>query len=276
MGQHAGAASGRGALDHAAQWIERPVYRSPKSSKVNLLPHSGTISVFLLGVVVVTGLYLSLFFEFGHVASYEAVAKMETHPIQRTMRAMHRYASAAMVVTTLVHALRIFASGRFRGGNRPFRWATGLAALLLVWLAGVTGYWLIWDERSQALNEATMRLLRPVGIGRSFSLNELSGVVGGSGSGFIVVLWFVHVLLTVLIGWFTVRHLRRSKLPWFPPQVWMGLMGGALVLVSVVIPVGMLAPANPQLLPSDMPLDPFILFLLPPLLSDFNWMICAA
>jgi ferredoxin/mono/diheme cytochrome c family protein len=262
-------------VEHAALWIERPVRRIAGSNRLNPLPHAGTISIFLLGVVVVSGLYITLFFEFGHVASYEAVAKMEDNAVQKVVRALHRYSSAALVLTTVVHAWRIFAAGRFRGGPRPWRWATGVAALVLVWLAGVTGYWLIWDVRAQAINEATLRLLRTIGMGEEFALRELSGITPSSGSGFLLVMWFAHVLLTVVIGWFTWRHLRRSKLPWFPPRMWMGLMGGALVLSSIVVPVGMLGPARADLLPANMPLDPFVMFLLPPLLSSFNWLMVA-
>ncbi|NNE95683.1 MAG: c-type cytochrome [Acidimicrobiales bacterium] len=264
---------GSSKLEHAALWIERPVRQLAGSNRLNPLPHAGTISVFLLGVVTVSGLYITLFFEFGHVASYEAVAKMEQHAIQKVVRALHRYSSAALVLTTLVHAWRIFAAGRFKGGPRPWRWATGFAALVLVWLAGVTGYWLVWDQRAQALNEATLRLLRSAGVGRQFLLRELSGLVPGSGSGFLLVLWFAHLFLTIAIGWFAFRHLRRSRLPWYPPTIWMTLMGGALVLVSVAVPVGMLGPARADLMPASMPLDPFVMFLLPPLLSDFNWVM---
>lgn len=261
------------AIDHATVWIERPVRRIAGSHRLNPLPHAGTISVFLLGVVTVTGLYITLFFEFGHDASYAAVAAMEEHPIQRFVRALHRYASAAMVLTTVVHSWRIFAGGRFTGRLRRWRWATGFAALLLVWLAGVTGYWLIWDVRAQALSEATARVLGPLGIGSGTivrSVLETGDVgVGGSGSGFLLVLWFAHVLLTVAIGWFVWRHLRRSRLPWLPPRHWMGLLGGALVVVSLALPVGMLPAADAEALTADMPLDPFVLFLLPPLLSEW-------
>ncbi len=260
------------AIDHASVWIERPVRRIAGSHRLNPLPHAGTISVFLLGLVTVTGLYITLFFEFGHDASYDSVAALEAHPIQRFVRALHRYASAAMVLTTVVHAWRIFAGGRFTGRLRRWRWATGFAALLLVWLAGVTGYWLIWDVRAQALSEATARALGPLGIGSGTIVRSVletgdSGV-GGSGSGFLLVLWFAHVLLTIVIGWFVWRHLRRSRLPWLPPRHWMALMGGALAVVSLALPVGMLPAADAEALTADMPLDPFVLFLLPPLLSD--------
>ena len=242
------------------------------SNRLNPLPHAGTISVFLLGIVVVSGLYITLFFEFGHVASYSSVQSMEDHAIQRVVRALHRYSSAAMVLTTAVHGWKVFSAGRFSGRSRRWRWASGVSALLLVWLAGVTGYWLIWDVRAQALSEATIGLVSRFRWGAAISVNHLSGVGEGSGSGFLLVLWFLHLGLTAAIVWFTYRHLRRSKAGRLLSRRPGMLLGGALILVSLAMPLGMLEPASPERLVSDMPLDPFILFLLPPLLSDAPWL----
>ena len=264
-----------GALEHASLWIERPVRRVAGSNRLNPLPYAGTITVFLLAVVVMTGLYITLFFEFGHQASYDSVASIEANAIQRIMRAAHRYASAAMVLTTLIHGWRIFAAGRYTGRPRRWRWATGVAALLLVWLAGVTGYWLVWDVRAQALSEATIALIGGTAWGADLAINQLSGIGSGSGSGFLLILWFLHLGLTGAIAWFTFRHLRRSKLAWLPPRHWMILMGGSLLFVSLAFPVGMLERADPTRLLPDMPLDPFVLFLLPPLLSDARWLAIA-
>ena len=143
------------ALERATSTAERPVRRFVGSNRLNPLPHAGTISVLLLIVVVVSGVYITLFFSYGFEASYESVEKMRDHPIQSLVRSIHRYSSAAFVLTTIVHAWRTFVAGRFRGPRR-WRWTTGVASLTLVWLAGVTGYWLVWDERGEALNEATL------------------------------------------------------------------------------------------------------------------------
>ena len=257
--------------EHALMWVERPIARLSLSRRLNPLPHAGTISVFLLGVVTFTGLYLTLFFEFGFTDSYESVVKMEDHTIQKVVRAIHRYASTAMVLTTLVHALRIFAASRFTGQKRRWRWATGVGSLLLVWLAGVTGYWLVWDIRAEALTEAWVALTRWTGWGSRLAVRELFSAEA-AGSGTLLVIWFAHIILTIVIGYFVYRHVRRTQLAWLPPRHWMGLMGGALTLVSMALPVGMLAPANGSQLPAEMPLDPFIMFLLPPLLSGARWL----
>ena len=86
--------------------------------------------------------------------------------MQKVVRAVHRYSSAALVLTTVVHAWRIFVGARFTGRPRRWRWATGVAALLVIWLAGVTGYWLVQDVRAQALSDAAAALLAPSAGGR--------------------------------------------------------------------------------------------------------------
>ena len=242
--------------------VESPVRRFVGSGRLNPLPHAGTISVVLFFVVVITGVYITLFFEFGFEASFRSVAKLTSHPIQRFMRSVHRYSSAALVVTTLVHAWRIFVAARFNGPRR-WRWLTGLTALLIVWFAGVTGYWLLWDERAQLLNEAMASVADVFGIGNSLT----SAVLTADGSGWqvLLIIWFAHLLATAAIGWFLWRHLRRTSLPWLPPRLWTGLMLGALVIVSIAFPAELLRVADPARIVDSVPLDPFILFLLPAL-----------
>jgi ferredoxin/mono/diheme cytochrome c family protein len=239
---------------------------------LNPLPHAGTISVFLLGVVVVSGLYITLFFEFGYVASYRSVESMNGHAIQKVVRALHRYSSAVFVLTTLVHAWRILVAGRFSGRQRRWRWMSGVSSLVLVWLAGVTGYWLVWDIRAQALSEVVNSLFGSFGWGAALVVRSLSATDGGTGSGVLLVMWFLHIGLTAVIGWFVYRHVRRTRLATLPPSQWMVMMLGALVFVSLAVPLEMLEPASPTAFSVDMPLDPFILFLLPPLLSGLGWL----
>ena len=257
-------------LERATARAEAPIRRVVRSNRFNPLPYAGTISVFLLIVVVATGIYITLFFGFGFDASHRSVEKMADHPVQTVIRTLHRYASAALVLTTLVHGWRIFVAGRFRGPRR-WRWATGIASLVIVWLAGVTGYWLIWDERAQALNEATMSLFGRIGWIASFYVDNIAGPEAGSGWGILFAIWVVHLLLTAVIGWFLWRHLRRSRLANLPPRPWMAAMTAALVVASIVVPAEILAPADLGRIVGDLPLDPFILFLLPPLLSGWAW-----
>lgn len=266
---------GFSALERGTLAIESPVRRLAGSNRLNPLPHAGTISVFLLIVVTITGIYLTFFFEFGFEGSFESVARLEAHPIQRFVRAIHRYSSAALVLTTLVHAWRTFVMTRFTGPRR-WRWVTGVVALVVVWLAGVTGYWLIWDVRAQAITEALIRLLERSSAGVDFVVDSLVGPGAGTGWQILLAIWSAHLLLTAVIGWFLWRHLRRTRHGWLPPRHWMWVMGATLAGVSLLLPAGMLAAADFSTIPGSMPLDPFFLFLLPLFRSGMPWLVVVA
>ncbi|MBT8212039.1 MAG: 4Fe-4S binding protein, partial [Acidimicrobiia bacterium] len=261
-------------LERGTLAAERPLRRLVGSGRLNPLPHAGTISNFLLIVIIVTGVYLLFFYEFGFDASYDSVAGIEANVVQRFIRAAHRYASAALVLTTLVHGWRIFVAGRFDGGRR-WRWLTGVLALVVVWLAGVTGYWMIWDVRAQALTEALVRSIEWIPLGADWVIDSLLGSDAGTGWPVLFLLWSAHLLLTAVIVWFLWRHLRKSHLRWLPPRHWMIIMGAVIALISLAIPVGMLDPADPTTLVGSVPLDPFYLFLVPPLLSTAPWLALA-
>jgi ferredoxin/mono/diheme cytochrome c family protein len=262
------------ALERATYRAEAPLLSVVRSHRLNPLVHAGTISVFLLGVVVVTGVYITLFFQFGFEASHRSVERMADHPIQSAVRTVHRYASAALVLTTLVHAWRVFVAGRFRGPRR-WRWTSGVVSLVVVWLAGVTGYWLVWDERAQALNEATAAVLGGLDGVATFFVRDVYGAGAGTGWSVLFVIWLAHLLLTVVIGYALWRHVRRTRLRVLPPRHWMAIMLGALVVASVLVPADVLERADPARIVGDLPLDPFVLFLLPPLLGDGAWLAIA-
>ena len=91
---------------------------------------------------------------------------------------------------------------------------------------------------------------------------------GEGGSGLYLAVWFAHLLLTAVIGWAMWRHLRRSRQPIVPPRHWMAIALVGLVAISLAVPADLLDRADPGRLVPDMTLDPFMLFLLPPLRSD--------
>ncbi len=221
-------------------------------------------------LVVASGIYITLFYGFGDDAAHESVTRMADHPIQSVVRTVHRYASAALVLTAVVHAWRIMTAGRFRGPRR-WVWLSGIAAIGLSVMAGVTGYWLVRDVRAQAIDEAVLNLFGGVGAVSSFYVRGLVGPTAGSGWVAVFVVWTLHLVITMVIGWFMWRHLRRSRLPWLPPRQWAITMGVAIVLVAIAVPADLLAPGDLTRAAADMPLDPFVLFLLPPLLGGWAW-----
>lgn len=256
----------RNGLRRAEKWthvVERPVAKVVGSGRLNPMYHTGTISVLLLGIVIVTGIYLTMWFQFGFTDSYESVARLESNFIGRFMRAAHRYASVALVITSLLHGWRRFVQDRFRGA-RWLAWVSGIWMVALVWIAGVTGYWLIWDERAQALNEVLIRALRRTTVGLDFLLDNLLTPAAGTGWTLLLLLLVIHITVTLVIGAFLVYHMKRlTSRNWLPPSPWIVAISGAVVLVALVWPVGMLPALDGSRVPTSFPADPFYLFLFP-------------
>ncbi len=250
-------------LERFSLAVERPIVRWVRSPQWNPLYHTGTITLFALLIILVTGVYLTLFYQFGFDESYQAVAKMEANLLGRFMRALHRYASVLAVIAALLHGWRTFFMDRFRG-PRWLAWTSGVVLVVFLWGAGLTGYWLIFDQRAQLFNQALIDLLAGSAGGVAF-LNRFLLTEGAAGGWlFALGVLTVHLLLSALIGLFFyvhIKRLRRAKI--LPPRYWMALLGAPLLLAAIFIPVGMLAPADPGQLPAQVPLDIFLLWYVP-------------
>ena len=251
------------ALERPALAGERLVNRLT-STQFNPLYYTGTIAFLLLLIVGLTGLYLFFFFQYGYDASYNAVARMESQFIARTIRAVHRYASGAVVIVTLLHAYRMLFLEKFRG-PRWLAWLTGVVLTAILWLAGVTGYWLIWDERAVLINDAFRRALDALTPWNTPFMVYLSeaGAAGRSWILFLVILAVHVILFLVAIGFFYLHIVRLKRPKWLPTLPWLVGIGGVLLLAGLLLPVGLLPPGDLLRLPGAITFDPIFLFFLP-------------
>ncbi|HEY5646880.1 MAG TPA: cytochrome b N-terminal domain-containing protein, partial [Pseudomonadales bacterium] len=248
-------------LDVANAVVEAPVAAVGRVGGLNPLHHTGPIAVFLFVVAFATGVYVTMFYRFGFEASYAAVEQLEASAAGRFVRAAHRYSSIALVIVAIVHGWRTLVMRRFQKPRRT-AWVTGAVMVTVVWLIGVTGYWLIWDQRAQVLNEALRRVLAGTGTGLDFMIDNVLTGAAGTGWPFLLLLFLIHFLLSAAVAvliWYHLRHLARPA--WVPTPFWTGLIGGSLVVASVILPVGMLPPVDATRLLGRVTFDPFYLFL---------------
>jgi len=243
--------------------VEAPLNWLINDPRFNPLYHTGTITIFLLVVILLTGIYLTMFYPFGFTFSYQAVSKIEANLIGRVIRAMHRYASDAAVIFALLHGWRTFFQDRFRG-PRWLAWVTGVGMAFVVWAIGITGYWLIWDNRAQILNETLFDTLGPFQKGQAFIVDFIVGDAAGTGWIFMMIVIVLHVGLSALVAYFLWLHLKRmSRAKWLPPRYWMAISIFVLLLSAALFPIGMLPPLSATQLPEQAPIDLFYLFYLP-------------
>ena len=227
----------------------------------NPLYHSGAVTVALLVVLIVTGLWLLLFYRVG--APYDSVARITADPwVGRWVRGVHRYASDAAVVAVAVHAFRMFAQGR-SWGPRALAWTTGVVLVGLLYVCGLTGYVMVWDGAGREIAREGARMLDALPflsepIGRAFTGEDV--VLGP----FFFLNLFAHIAIPLglaLVLWLHVGRVARPVL--LPPRAITLVLVALLVGAALVRPLGMQPEADAFRLPATVELDLLYAFWLP-------------
>lgn len=234
--------------------------------ELNPLAYTGALAGFTFIIATVTGILLLFWYDTSVHSAWDSVAAMNEQPWGAGMiRALHRYSSDACVLFAVIHAVKVFLARKFTGA-RWLAWITGLLVLGLIWLDGWLGYWLVWDQRAQAIAVGTAKALDvlpifPEPIARSFLTN------GSINSLIFFAVFFAHVLLPIPIGIVIWIHLVRLKKPKFLPKRKLMIASTiVLVVISLAVPASLAAPADMAVYPSGFDLDWY--YLLPLYLTD--------
>jgi len=231
------------------------------TQEFNPLYQSGTIVVALYLVLLVTGLWLLLFYRVG--SPWESVARVTADPwTGNWVRGLHRYASDAAVIATAIHAFRMFAQGR-SWGPRVLAWVTGCLLLLLTFICGWTGFVMVWDTFGLLLAQAGARMLDTLPVLSEPTSRAFTGEQPLPMAFFFLNL-FAHIGIPLAIGamfWLHLHRLARPRL--LPPRRVAWTVTGVLAAAAIVRPLVMAPKANPLLLPQDVPADLFLAFWIP-------------
>jgi NAD-dependent dihydropyrimidine dehydrogenase PreA subunit len=224
----------------------------------NPLYHLGTLAIFLLVLLAITGVYLTIFYRPGTERAYETVAGISSSWLGSLMRSVHRYASDALLLVVLLHALKTFLSDRF-WGSRWLAWVSGWVLMVLFWVIGAMGYWLVWDQAAQWLTEYVIDLLRgPV------AMAFISPEAASRAFMFFVIILFLHVFLSLLIIVGVLIHeLRLSRARYWSPRWLMVEAGVVLTVLALWRPVSSTPPADLTRLVGTVNLDWWYLGFLP-------------
>ncbi len=224
----------------------------------------GTLSFFFFWVVSASGIYIYIFFETTVSGAYDSIEVMtnEQWYLAGVMRSLHRYASDAMVLLSVIHLTREFVFDRYRG-VRWFAWFTGVPALWFLFVAGISGYWLVWDQLAQYVAIGSMEWLDWLGIfGKPIANNFLAE--GSLGDRFFSLLVFIHIfvpLFLLFIMWIHVLRVTQPKVN--PPR---GLAVGAflmMVVFSLIKPAVSHLPADLGVVPGVLNLDWYYMLFYP-------------
>jgi ferredoxin len=229
--------------------------------RFNPLYQSGTIVVSLYLTLLVTGLWLILFYRVG--SPWESVDRITGDLwLGNWVRGLHRYATDAAVVFTALHAFRMFAQAR-SWGARTLAWVSGGLLVALMLLCAWSGYVMVWDTFGERLAREGSRMADALPI--------LSEPVSRAFTGerpvpsvFFFITLFAHIGIPLGMGvvfWLHVKRLQRPLM--LPPRPLMWTVIGVLTAVAIARPLAMAPKANPFVQPAEVPVDLFVAFWLP-------------
>lgn len=249
------------------------------TSRYNPFYYTGQISVFLLLLLLLSGVYLLPFYKINVERAYDSVQYLTVDQwyLGGIMRSIHRYASDALIVTIILHGLRLFLTGKFRF-NRWLIWVAGASMFGFILLQGITGYWMVWDERAKLVATSTLEFLDSLPIFPKPLARALIGGESVTNLLFFAVIFF-HVGGTLFLVALILLHFSRfSRTKLFPSiEIWSVVL---LILLglSFLKPALSAPPADLTRAPVDVPADWFYLFLLPLANSGYglySWLLLA-
>lgn len=229
-------------------------------ARANPWRHLGALGFFLFWLVVATGVYVYALYDTSVAGAYRSVQGLAYDQpwLGGLLRSLHRYASDALVLVMLLHVACELVRGRY-GGFRWFTWVSGVPLLWLALAAGVTGFWLVWDDLAQFSAVATMEWLDALGLfGEPLARNFLTP--DSVDDRFFSLLAFLHIgvpLLLLLGMWVHIQRLSRPDTQPHRALGWGTL--AALLALAIAVPVRSEAPADLARAPQNLALDWFYL-----------------
>ena len=210
---------------------------------------TGSILLFLLGVQLITGIVLTMYYVPSPDHAYDSVRYIADRlPLGWIVRALHFFGASFIVVAAVVHMLRVVLFGSYKK-PREVTWMTGVVLLLIILGFALTGYLLPWDQKAYWATTIT------INIARSSPMfgEQMAGLMrGGAELGALTLLrWYAaHVFLlpAALIG-FVLAHLylmRRHGIsgpiataageprPFYPYQAFKDTMAAAFVFALLL------------------------------------------
>ncbi len=237
-------------------WVNR-VY----PADFNPLYYTGGLSNLFLTILVLSGIFLFFYYVPSFNDAYTSVQFITAEvPYGQIIRGIHRYAADGFIIAILLHFFRNWFTERFRF-SRDEPWISGMMLLVFAGFIGVTGYVLVWDQRSALLVAMTGNSLASIPLVGGWLRSAL---FGGTGLTNLLLprMLYLHigpaVFLYILLWWHYVR-IRHPKV--WPPAVWTLFALGIVMLLAGVLPVTSQPPASALSTPGRLAVDWF--FLLP-------------
>jgi quinol-cytochrome oxidoreductase complex cytochrome b subunit len=231
----------------------------------------GGVLAIALGLEIGTGFLISLVYVPDAGKAYANVAHLLQTPVWSQIINFHFYNAFLIFALVMIHMLRVFISGGYRGGKTGL-WLVGVGLAGLVFVISTTGEALHWDEVGFAVPWHVSEILQAVGLAGFFSytfdtLKAIPTATDKLSQIFAVHVAIVPLTLGAFIAWhYLLIRFKGISLPfWLRASgrtgsfsehvrgwlIWSGILIGMVLLIAIFLPRD--PGTAPQLLP-DSPL----------------------
>ena len=108
----------------------------------------GGTPLYLFFIQIASGIALTFYYVPDPARAFESVRHITQEvPFGWWVRGIHRWSGELMVVSVILHMMRVFFTGAYRR-PRELNWLIGMALLISVFTFGFTGYSLIYNQVS--------------------------------------------------------------------------------------------------------------------------------
>jgi len=180
-----------------------------------------TLSFFL--ILVVTGVLLMVYYKPSVDLAYQSMKDIHyAVPTGRFIRNIHRWAAHLMVVTVILHMVRVFYTASYKS-PREFNWLMGMGLFILTLGLSFTGYLLPWDQLAfwaitigSNIAGSPREFTDALGITRWFDpggfQKELLLGASGVGNEALIRFYLLHVMvLPLAVLWLLSVHFWRVR-----------------------------------------------------------------
>jgi ubiquinol-cytochrome c reductase cytochrome b subunit len=226
---------------------------------------TGSALLFLLGVQLLTGVVLTMYYVPAPLLAYDSVRFItDTLIYGWLLRGLHYWGSTFIVVAAAIHMMRVFFYGSYKA-PREVTWITGVLLFLMILAFALSGYLLPWDQKAYWATTVTINIARSSPLIGEYIADVMRG---GSQLGALTLgRWYAaHVfLLPAALIVFVVAHIalmRRhgisgplkvkegAPLPFYPwhaikDTLVMAAVFALLLIFAVTLPAHLDEIANP-------------------------------
>ena len=136
---------------------------------------TGSVVALLIGCQVLTGVGLSIYYVPSPALAYDSLRYLMSQvPLGALLRGLHFWGASFIVVSAVVHLLRVFLTGSYKA-PREVTWMTGLALLLVILGFSLSGYLLPWDQKAYWATTVTISVAESSPVIGGFLANVLRG-----------------------------------------------------------------------------------------------------